>query len=66
MTSILFVIGRIYRNQFNCNCLRKRKFFQSFAVVAAYLKYNFEYLTEKMTLIGYVFSKLETANDVVS
>ena len=27
MTSIIFVIGRIYRNQFNCNYLRNKNFF---------------------------------------
>ena len=64
MTSILFVIGRTYRNQFNCNYLGNENFSDFFA---AYLKskLNVEQYEKKMTLIRYVFSKLETTKDVV-
>ena len=36
MPSILFAIGRIYRNQFNWNDLKKKKNFLNF--LAAYMK----------------------------
>ena len=64
MTSILFITGRIYGQLFKCNYLRN-KYFLLF--VATYLKStsNIEELEKKnMTLIGYIFSKLETAKEV--
>ena len=66
MPSILFAIGRIYRNQFNWNDLKKKKNFLNF--LAAYMKStsNGPQLEKKMTFKSYVFSKLETVNYVVS
>ena len=64
MTSILFITGRIYGQLFKCNYLRN-KFFLLFVVTYLKSTSNIEELEKKnMTLIGYIFSKLETAKEV--
>ena len=66
ISSILFVIGRSYGNQFSCNCLRKIKLFLTFLVNIFNLNRNLNILKKKMTLISCVFSKLQTTKDVIS
>ena len=58
-------MGRIYRNQFNCIYLRKIFRYQFFADIGN-LHPNVYIFKTNVTLIGYVFVELETANDVVS
>ena len=66
MTSILFITGRIYGQLFKCNYLRN-KFFLLFVVTYLKSTSNIEELEKKnMTLIGYIFSKLETAKKEVA
>ena len=65
MTSILFVKGRIYLNQFNCNYLRNKECFLNFLLHISNLHQNLNTLKNKKILIGYVFSKLETSKYVV-
>ena len=65
MTNILFVIVEIFRNQFKCNYLRKKKSFVNlFWIYEIYFKsWAFK---KKIALIAYVFSKLKIPKDVVS
>ena len=66
MTTILFVIGRTYRNQFKCNYQRNKKtFLESFDVFFWNLHQILNILKKKMTFIAHVFPKLLTAKDVV-
>ena len=58
MTSILFVIKRIYRNQLKYNYLRKKK------LVLNFLRYSLNF-HKGMILIAYKSPKLRTANLVV-
>ena len=55
---------KFYGNQFKCNNLRKETYS---ALFASFLKStsNFEHFEKEMTLIAYVFLKLQTAKDVV-
>ena len=59
MTSILYLIERIWRYQLRCNYLIKKNAAQFFA---SFLKsrWNFECLEKKVTLIALVFPKLRT------
>ena len=66
MSSILYVIGRIHRNRFNCNDLRDKNIFLNVLLLTWNLHEMSNNLKQKMTFKGYVFSELETAKDVVS
>ena len=66
MAIILFIIGRIYSYQFNCNDIRNKKIFLNFLVHIWKLHQIFNILKKKGKLPGYVFLKLETTKDVVS
>ena len=64
MTSILFVIGRICSIQFHVS--KKRKLFSHFLLLHIWnLGQMLNIRKKKMTLIGYVLSKLEIGKDVV-
>ena len=65
ITSINFVIGRIYRNQFKCSYLRNKKIFSEF--FALFLKFNqiLNILKKTMTLTADLHPRLRTAKDVV-
>ena len=65
MTSILFVIVRIYRNRFKCNYLRNKKFFLKFFLHVWNLDQIFNIWKQKITIIADAFSKLRTGKDVV-
>ena len=64
MTSIFFVIVRIYGKQFICNYLRNKIFF---VLLTSFPKsaWNFKHFKTMMSLIAYVFGKLQAAKDVV-
>ena len=66
MASSLLVIGRSYRNQLNCNNLKNKNVFLNVLWYIWNLHQILNILKKKMTLIGYVFLKLEIAKDVVS
>ena len=66
MTSILFVIAMIYCSQFKCNYLRNKNIFLCFHHNFWNLGQILHVSQKKMSLIAYVFPKLETAKDVVS
>ena len=67
MTSNAFVIQRIYLlNSIQLQLSKKQKKFSQFFPPYGKSTSNIEYFQKKMTLLGYVFSKLETAKDVVS
>ena len=71
MTSILFLIERIYCNQFRSNVLKKKKLFRHFFIIIifffAFLKctINFDLFLKKMIVIAYVFRKLRPLKNVV-
>ena len=62
---ILFVIGRIYSNQFKCFYLRNKKLFLNFLHYLWYLHKNFNIFKKRMSLRAFVFSRLRTSKDVV-
>ena len=62
LISILFVIRRIYCNQFKCNYLRNKMFFLNFLQHFSNLH---QILNILKYLIAYVFLKLPIAKDVV-
>ena len=64
MTSILFVRGRIYSNQFKCNYLTKKNFLSIFTPFLKSIS-NFQHFENKMTVIAHVFPELPTAKVVV-
>ena len=66
MTSIFCVIGRTYRNEFKSNYLRNKKTFLNFLLQYWRLYQIFKSLKTKMSLIAYVFPKLETGKEVTS
>ena len=57
-TSILVVIGRIYRYQFKWNYLKNHRLFalHFFYIISSYMKFSMFW--KKMSLIGQVFLKL--------
>ena len=64
-TSILVVMGRIYRYQFKCNYLKKQSYFLDFffffCIIGIYIKFwTFWKKRRKMSLIVQVFLKLLT------
>ena len=61
MTSILFVIGRFYSNQFKCNYLRNRIAFSQFFTAFLKIRSVLNIFFKKMTFILHVFPKLRTA-----
>ena len=65
MTSILFVIVRIYRNYFKFIYVRKKPFC---ALFAQFLKsmLNFEQCEKMITLKAYLFPKLRATKGVVT
>ena len=65
MKSILFEIGRLTATNSTAIIWETNRSSEFFV---AYLKSksNVEHVEKKMSLIGYVFSKLETAKDVAS
>ena len=65
MTSIIFLIGRIYCNQFKCHYLRNKNIFPNFFLLFWNLHQILNILKQKMTLIAYVFRKLRTPKNVV-
>ena len=65
MTSILFGIAILFGNQLKCNYLRKKKRFLNFFHHFLKFHQSFNILNKKMTLIDYVFPKLETVEDVL-
>ena len=65
MTSIVFLIVRIYQNQFKWIYLRSQKNLPDFLLYSWKLHQIFHMLKKKMTLIVDVFPKLEAAQDLV-
>ena len=61
MTSILFVIGSFFCNQFKCNYLRNKKLFFNLWLHFWNLHQLPNILKKKMTFILHVFPKLRTA-----
>ena len=66
MTSVLFLVVRIYRNHSKRNYLTNTVFFLNFLLHFYNFHQTLIILKIKATLIAYVFRKLETAKDVVS
>ena len=65
MTSILFVKVTIHGNQFKCHYLRNKKTFLKFLLHFWNLHQIWNIFQQNMTLIGFVFTKLRTAKDMV-
>ena len=65
MTSILFVIVRIYGNQLKFNYLKTKNFFPNFLLYFWKVHDILNILKQNVTLIAYVFPKLWTAKHVV-
>ena len=65
MTSILFLIRRLYRNKFKCNYLRNKTFFPNFQCNLWSRNQILNILKKKMTLLVDGFPKLQTLKDVV-
>ena len=66
MTSILFVIGKIYLKQLKCTYLKKKKLFLIFFHYLLNFDQILNTIFKKMTLIAHVFLKIEAAKVVVS
>ena len=64
MTSILFLIETIKRNQFRSNYLKKKKLFKFFSAVLEF-RLNFEHFQKMMILIANVYPNLRTAKKAV-
>ena len=63
MTSILFLLGNIQRNQFRCNY--KKNPFSQFISAFLISRSNFEHFEEKMFLRASMFSELRNPKNVV-
>ena len=63
-TSILVIMGRIYRYQFKSNYLKNRRVFAIFVLHVWYLHEILNVLKKNINLIGQVFLKVLTLKDV--
>ena len=66
MTSILFVLVRIYCDQFKCHYLKNKTFFLKFLLQFSNPHENLNILKKEMSLKAYVFPKFEIVRDVYS
>ena len=64
MTSILFLIRRVYWNQFACNYLRNKTLFLNFLLHFWNLCQALNILKNRMTVIAYVFLILRILRDM--
>ena len=58
MTNILFIVERIYRNQFKWNYLRNQKIFQNFFLHIWNMHQILNIFKKNKSNIAYVFPKL--------
>ena len=65
MTSILFVIVRIWRNQFECNYLKSYRLFFNILFNFWKLQQILNISEKKMTFVAYAFWKLQTLKGMV-
>ena len=65
MTSNVFVIVKICRNQFKCNYLKDKKLFLNFSLYFQKLHQISNILKKEMTLAAYVFLKVHIGKDLV-
>ena len=65
MTSILFLIETIERNQFTCYYLKNKKVFLHFIFPFSKSTLNFKHFQTKRTLIAQVFPKLRTPKNLI-
>ena len=65
MTSILFLMVRIYRNQFKCNYLKNILFCLNFLLHIRNLHQPMKILRKKRSLTADVFPKLDISKRVV-
>ena len=66
MTSTLFLIGTIKRNQFRYDYLRNKNLFANFVPRLWNVNQILNILNKKMTLIAYVFPKLGPVKHMVT
>ena len=66
MTSIPFVIGRTWRNQFKCSYLKNKQLFRTFFPHFRNLHQILNILKKKATVIAYEIQTIRNAKDVIS
>ena len=65
MPSLFFLVETIQRKQFSCIYGKNEKNFMNFFCAFFKFTLNFQLFQKKMTLIAYIFRKLQTSKDVI-